>query len=80
MALNKSNLSVAILAILDNQITKTDPDIDPAQTRQDFADQLATAIDDYVKAAEVVIAPGNVQVQGTASAQTNASPVTGVLN
>ncbi|TGE23559.1 hypothetical protein [Hymenobacter metallicola] len=60
MALNTPLLKTAILSILDDQAKRTD---NPAQAREDFAQQLAEAITAHIKT-------GQVQTTGTAAAQT----------
>lgn len=60
MPLIKSILETQILTLLTNLSTEEDP----AQARRNFASQLATAVDAYVKTATVT-----VTTTGTAAAQ-----------
>ena len=60
MPLNTPQLETAILALLDDMATRT---TDPAQARQDFAQQLATAITAHIQT-------GTVTTTGTAATQT----------
>jgi hypothetical protein len=60
MALDKTGLKNAILAIFENMATREDH---PETAREDFATQLSDAIDMYVRT-------GTVTTTGTASAQT----------
>lgn len=64
MPLVKSTLEAGILVLLTDLSTN---DSDPAQARQDYASQLATLIDSYVKTATV---NSIVTTTGTAAAQT----------
>lgn len=52
MALDKTGLKNAILAIFEDMATRTD---DPELAREDFATQLSNAIDVYVKTGSVTI-------------------------
>ena len=63
MPLVKTTLETQILSILTNLSTNEDP----VQARQDFAAQLATAVDAYVKTGTV---NSTVTTTGTAAAQT----------
>jgi len=49
MALNKAILETAIKAVFDQQAAKNQPNDDPAISRQEMAQGLANAIDDYIK-------------------------------
>jgi hypothetical protein len=60
MALDKTGLKDAILAIFEDMATRTE---DPEQARIDVATRLSDAIDVYVKT-------GTVATTGTATAQT----------
>lgn len=60
MALNKTGLKAAILAIFEDMATREDH---PETVREDFATQLSDAIDAFVKT-------GTVTTTGTATAQT----------
>jgi hypothetical protein len=59
----KSTLEAGILALSTTLSTNTDPE----QARQDFARQLATLIDTYIKTATVTV---TVATTGTAAVQT----------
>ncbi|MCC3159525.1 hypothetical protein LJ737_19945 [Hymenobacter sp. 15J16-1T3B] len=60
MPLNKPALKAAILRILSDMTTRTS---NQAQAREDAAEQLATAIDTYVRT-------GTVTTTGSATTQT----------
>jgi hypothetical protein len=65
MALVKATLKNGIKALLTNMRTKEEISDD------EFADQLATLIDTYIKSATVTVAPGiAVSTAGSAAAQT----------
>lgn len=70
MALDKNGLKSALKAIFSTQR-------DPETAAETAADELADAIETYVKGAEVTVTAltGEVQVQGTAAAQANSSPL-----
>jgi len=68
MALNKQALKQGIIALLRDMLTKTDNSI------EEYAERLASLIDDFVKGGEVTVAPGiRVTTAGTATAQTGAT-------
>lgn len=60
----KPTLEAGILALTTSLSTNTS---DPVQARRDFARQLATLIDAYVRSATVTV---TVATTGTAAAQT----------
>lgn len=62
MTLVISTLSAAILAAMNKQAAKTDPSDSPVVAQQEFADDLATAIDAYIKTGTV-----NTTVTGTSA-------------
>ena len=65
MALNKQALKQGIIALLQDMLTKTDNSI------EEYAERLASLIDDFVKSGEVTVAPGiSVTTAGTATSQT----------
>jgi len=64
MALIPATLQTGIQALLTNMAARTD---NPAQAQADFAQQLATLIDTYIKTATVTV---TVATTGTAAAQT----------
>lgn len=78
MALNKTALKNSIYDLIEESFQNQDP-----ENREDawnnFATKLADAIDSYTKTATVVIASGAVVTTGSASTQTNANPVNGIL-
>lgn len=77
MPLNKTTLANAIKAGIDGAFTAAaNPEGDTDQIRQNYANAIADAFDTYVKSARITFAPGAIQVQGTASAQQNGSPLT----
>lgn len=71
MALDKNGLKTALKAIFSAQR-------DPETAAETAADELANAIDTYVKGAEVTVTAltGEVAVQGSATAQANVAPLT----
>ena len=71
MALDKNGLKTALKAIFSAQR-------DPETAAETAADELANAIDTYVKGAEVTVTAltGEVSVQGSPTAQANVSPLT----
>ena len=71
MALDKNGLKTALKAIFSVQR-------DPETAAETAADELANAIETYVKGAEVTVTAltGEVAVQGTATAQANGTPLT----
>jgi hypothetical protein len=76
MALIPSTLSAAILAVMDTALAQSQaPEPDNAAIRQQVADGLANAVDAYIKTAQINIATGIIQVQGSATAQSNLSPL-----
>lgn len=70
MALDKNGLKTALKAIFSAQR-------DPETAAETAADELADAIDTYVRGAEVTVTalPEEIKVQGTASAQMNLSAI-----
>ncbi len=64
MALDKAALKQDILDMLTDMSGRVE---DPEQARFDFAEQLSTAIDAFVKTGQVNV---TVNTTGTASAQT----------
>lgn len=72
MALNKGQLQNAIEVILSNMYQRTD---NPEAAHEYFAQQLANAIDVYVKQAKITIPSGGVIVTGSATTQNNPSPI-----
>lgn len=71
MALDKNGLKTALKAIFSAQR-------DPETAAETAADEMADAIDTYVKGAEVTVTAltGEVSVQGSPTAQANAVPLT----
>ena len=70
MPLIKSTLEAGILALATRLSTNTDP----VQARRDFASQLATLIDTYIKTGTVM-----VTVATTGSATSQAGTGTGTI-
>jgi hypothetical protein len=70
MALNKPGLKAAILAICNNAKTTS-------MTEEDFADQLANAIDTFVKTGTVTT-PAGVAVQVSPASGTGATTAPGI--
>lgn len=58
MALQKSELKTKIVDIMEEMMTREDNSI------EDFAERLATAIDEYVKEAEIVYKTGLTSATG----------------
>ncbi|MDR1199062.1 MAG: hypothetical protein LBK94_08660 [Prevotellaceae bacterium] len=76
MALNRETLKTAIQAAFAAQVNKTDSQ---ANAISDLADKIATAIDTFIKSAQVN--PGiPVSTTGSAAAQTGATTSTGTLS
>lgn len=77
MALVKATLEAQILVALQDMFSRTE---NPEQAQADFANQLATAIDSYVRAAQVITNPGQaVQVAFPTGTGSTVSPGTGSL-
>lgn len=53
MALNKTSLELAIKTAFDRQAAKNQTNDDPAVSRQEIAQDLANAIDAYIKSGTV---------------------------
>jgi phage baseplate assembly protein W len=68
MPLVKPTLEAGILSLLTDLSARTE---DPEQARKDYASQLATLIDTYVKSATVT-----VTTAGTAAAQSGFGVIT----
>ena len=65
MALNKQALKQGIIALQQYMLSKTDASM------EEYAERLASLIEDFVKSGEVTVQPGiSVSTAGTASAQT----------
>jgi hypothetical protein len=76
MALNKVALSTAIKAGLDAAFEAAkDKENDGNEIRQNYCDAISDAFDDYVKSMQITIITGQIQVQGTATAQSNIIPI-----
>lgn len=76
MPLDKTALSTAIKAGLDAAFTAAaDPENNSETIRQNYVNAIADAMDDYVKSIKITLAPGTIQVQGTATAQNNVAPL-----
>ena len=72
MALNKQALQQGIIRLQQDMQRKTDASM------EEYAERLASLIDDYVKSGEVTVAAGiSVSTAGTATAQTGATNSTG---
>lgn len=72
MALVKSTLKASILSLLTEMREKTEVSDD------EFAERLATAIDDYIRSAKVTVAAGiAVATSGGPSSQTGTTTATG---
>ena len=78
MALNKSALIVALKAIFDGVSPEASGITDPEELRQKVANEMADAIETFVKSGTVTVAAGiSVSTAGTALAQTGATTGTG---
>lgn len=73
MALNKEALKQGIIALLQDMITKTDNSI------EEYAERLASLIDDFVKGGEVTVKSGIPLQAGTYTGATT-STGTGTIN
>lgn len=72
MALNKQALQKGIIRLQQDMQRKTDASM------EEYAERLASLIDDFVKSGEVTVAAGiSVSTAGTATAQTGATNSTG---
>ena len=71
MALNKQILATQLKAIFDGVSPEENGETNPDALRQKVANEMANAIDAFVKSATVTVAAGiPVSTTGTASAQT----------
>ena len=72
MALNKQALQQGIIRLQQDMQRKTDASM------EEYAERLASLIDDFIKSGEVTVAAGiSVSTAGTATAQTGATNSTG---
>jgi hypothetical protein len=79
MALNKTVLAQQLKAIFDGVSPEATGVIDPDALRQKVANEMADAIDAFVKTGTV--APGiTVSTTGSAAAQTGATTGTGTIS
>ena len=73
MALNKEQLKQGIIRLQQDMLTKTDASID------EYAERLASLINDFVKSGEVTVKAGiSVSTAGTAAAQTGSTTSVGM--
>jgi len=78
MALDKVTLITQLKAVFDGVSPETTGITDPAKLRQKVAEEMATAIDDFVKSATVTVASGiAVKTTGSATVQTGTTTVEG---
>lgn len=78
MALNKQTLATQLKAIFDGVSPEANGETDPETLRQKVANEMADAIDAFVKSSTVTVASGiPVSTTGTASAQTGQTTNTG---
>ena len=76
MALVKSTLATAIKSALDSAYAQAvNPEADNEAIKTNFSNAIADAFDDYVKTAQLTLPAGSIQVQGTAAAQSNGTPL-----
>ena len=83
MALNKTALAQQLKAIFDGVSPEATGIADPDALRQKMANEMANAIDTFVKTGTVAVATGiAVSTTGTAAAQTGATTAmgTGTIN
>ena len=73
MALNKEELKQGIIRLLQDMLTKTDNSI------EEYAERLASLIDDFVKGGEVTVKSGIPLQAGTYTGATT-STGTGTIN
>ena len=74
MPIIKQAIKAEILALLNSTA-----DLKLEDAKDQFSDKLAGAIENALKSAIVVIAPGAIITAGSAVTQTNAAPVQGTL-
>ena len=78
MALNKTALAQQLKAIFDGVSPEATGIADPDALRQKMANEMANAIDAFVKTGTVAVATGiAVSTTGTAAAQTGATTAMG---
>lgn len=78
MALDKTGLKNALKSIFDGVSPDATGEIDPAILREKVAEEMADAIDTFVKTASVTVAQGiPVSTTGSATAQTGQTTATG---
>ncbi|MFV0378349.1 MAG: hypothetical protein ACK5JD_13730 [Mangrovibacterium sp.] len=78
MALDKTALAAQFKSIFDGVSPEANGETDPDTLRQKVANELADAIDAFVKSAKVTVAAGiPVSTTGTAAAQTGQTTSTG---
>lgn len=83
MALAKTQLAAAFKAIFDSVSPEATGETDPDKLRKKVADEMAEAIDVFVKTGTVSVASGiAVATSGSATAQTGATTAkgTGTIN
>lgn len=72
MALNKQALKQGIISLQQDMLTKTE------QSMEEYAERLASLINDFVKSGEVTVKAGiSVSTAGTAAAQTGSTTSVG---
>ena len=72
MALNKQALQQGIITLQQDMLTKTD------SSTEEYAERLASLIDDFVRSGEVTVNAGiTVSTAGTAAAQSGATTSVG---
>jgi hypothetical protein len=78
MALNKATLAQQLKAIFDGVSPEATGITDPAALRQKMANEMADAIDAFIKSAKVTVASGiSVSTTGTATAHTGSTTAPG---
>jgi vacuolar-type H+-ATPase subunit F/Vma7 len=89
MALDKTTLMDELEEAFDRAFSENREDSDPVVVRRQLVEDIANAIDRYVKTATVTVIaePGKIQVVGSPGSQSNVvpiviqgSPVTGGLS
>lgn len=76
MALVPSTLAAAIKGALDAAMEASeDPEANVVQIRNDYANAVADAIDEYIKTLTITIGIGSISVSGPGGASTNPAPI-----
>ncbi len=78
MPLNKLDLQNSIESLLEDMVSRTE---DPEKARKDFATELSTIIDSYIRSATITV-PAGITVQTVPSTGTGATiaPITALIS